>query len=120
MKKIGFVLSTILLIAIGCFCIAGTVYSQERDKQEFDSAYYSQMEQEYKRQLKEVLEEAYCSNSGITMTYVLDEQLTRTYQIRIHHKHINQMNNEERQQLSSALKAVPFADVHCQLEILFF
>ena len=45
------------------------MYSQERDKQKFDPAFYSQMEQDYKANLKEVLEEAYaaCQKRGITL-----------------------------------------------------
>ena len=119
MKKIAFVLSTILLILISAFCIVGTVYSQERDKQKVDPAFYSQMEQDYKANLKEVLEEAYCNNSGITITHVTDEEGNRSYQVVIHHKLIDGMEESSRQNLLDKLSAVPFPDTTCTLEIGF-
>lgn len=117
MKKIGYLLLTIALMCFGFGCICMTVHSQEKSSQEFEQRFYDEMEQEYKSEIRSVLEQAYCYNSGITMTHVTDAKGNRSYQLMIHHKHIDKMETVSRDELLQQLKAVKFADERCEIEI---
>lgn len=119
MKKAGFVLLTILLVITGCLCFVTTANSQEKEEQRFERAYYKEMEKEYKEKLQAVLEGELLYNSGIAITHMTEDGSRRSYRIVIHHKRIDAMESNGKEQLLNALNAVPFPDSGCNLHIEF-
>lgn len=120
MKKILFITSTILFIMISVLCVCTTVQSQEKGKQCIDDEMFDRISKEYEDKLREVLEEAYCTNSGINISYVTNDDGNRNYNVKVHHKLITLMNDQARQELLKQLYQVDFAVSDCGIEISFF
>lgn len=110
-----FMMTVVLLICVNVFCIAGTVMSQSKDNILKEEAYARSLEQAYKKELKQILSEQGCSDSGITMTRVVDEKGRREYTVTIHHKKIDRMSEGERRQLSSHLEKAVFPIENSQI-----
>lgn len=60
-------------------------------------------EQQLLTKVKQYLNENGCCNSGVTLTYVMDESGACDYTFTIHHKRINDMSEEEREAFSAEL-----------------
>ena len=102
-KTIIFLATTILLVAFSVLCITGTVMSKtDFSEQELES-YYHEQEKELLCQTKEKLQDLGFTNSGVTLTRVVDEVGNREYTFTIHHKKIDKMNMEERTELAVLL-----------------
>ena len=119
MKKIVFIIMTVILVFITSLCIGGTVQSQSKEKQRFDNEAYSEMEREYLDTVRDVLEQHECLNSGITMTYVLDQDGIRSYELLIHHKYIDRMKNSQKEALLKELREITFPDNTCVFRFHF-
>ena len=95
-KNILFFVSTILLLTVIFFCFSATAYSQSverstlEDKEEIDL-----QEQALLKEMKQIMKEYGCEYSGITMTKVYLEDGTRSYLIRIHHRNISILDEDE-------------------------
>ena len=98
-----FAAATILLIAISAFCITGTVLSQSKNGGKEMENYYRVQEKNLLNQTKEQLTGLGFSNSGVTLTRVVDEEGNREYTFTIHHKKIDKMTEQEREILVAQL-----------------
>lgn len=106
----GFWLATVLLIMVSVFSFAGTVMSRTA----FDAAemegYYREQEKNLERQVREYFEGKGFENSGIMLTRVVDTDGSREYTIRVHHRELSGMSEEECGKLEEDLQKLNFQD----------
>lgn len=110
---IGFVVTTVLLVVITVFCITETVLSQSNIGESEMENYYREQEKILLRQTKEQLKELGYSNSGVTLTRVVDEEGNREYTFTIHHGKIDKMSEAERVTLAQQLKVDTILAENC-------
>ena len=94
-SNIMFYVTTVLLILTIVFCIGSTVKSESSN--ETQRIENQVKEQQLLTKVKQYLNENGCRNSGVTLTYVMDESGACDYTFTIHHKKINAMSEEERE-----------------------
>ena len=100
-SNIAFYSTTAVLILIIVLCIGATVKSESRDEtQRMENRV---QEQQLRNDLRQYLNENGCRNSGVTLTYAVEEDGSLNYTFTIHHKKINGMNETEREALSREL-----------------
>lgn len=106
----GFWLATVLLILVSALSFAGTVMSRT----DFDAAemegYYREQEKNLERQVRAYIEEQGFENSGIMLTRVIDVDGSREYTIRVHHRELSGMSEEECDRLEEELQKLNFQD----------
>lgn len=108
LKKQGFIFFTTILVLITALSIAGTVQSKERDRFDLNNPLIKEEEKSCVEQVKKVLEEHKCKNSGVTITKTIDIQGMRQYQVTIHHDKINKMTDTEKRELCQDLEEIKF------------
>ena len=116
-KDCLFVIMTMLLVLLILFCTTETVMSQSsacRQKQ-----YYADMEKQYLSDIKRTLCEKGYSNSGITMRWVSDSEGLRTYTVMIHHRKIDALDNNGKEELLHELLVTEFEDGSCSFSYEF-
>lgn len=100
-SNIAFYSTTAVLILIIVLCIGATVKSESRDEtQRMENRV---QEQQLRNDLRQYLNENGCRNSGVTLTYAVEEDGSLNYTFTIHHKKINGMSETERKALSGEL-----------------
>lgn len=104
---------TLLLLLLCIFCISGTVISQEKGKSKVEEKYYHQMEQAYVKEIRAFLNERGYKNSGVSMTYILEEDGSRDYTVTIHHKRIEKLGEEGREKLLEECRQIEFPAEDC-------
>ena len=92
-SNVAFYSTTAVLILIIVLCIGATVKSESRDETQ---------RMENRIQEQQLNENGY-RNSGVTLTYALEEDGSPDYTFTIHHKKINSMSETERGALSAEL-----------------
>lgn len=98
-----FIVTTVLLVAISAFCITGTVISQSNIGEQEKENYYREQEKELLCRTKQQLKDLGYTNSGVTLTRVVDAEGNREYTFTIHHGKIDKMSMEEREELAETL-----------------
>lgn len=100
-SNIAFYGTTAVLILIIVLCIGATVKSESRDEtQRMENRV---QEQQLWNDLRQYLNENGYRNSGVTLTYAVEEDGSLNYTFTIHHKKINGMSETEREALSGEL-----------------
>ena len=99
--NIAFYSTTAVLILIFVLCIGATVKSESRD--ETRRMENRVQEQQLMSDMRQYLNENGYRNSGVTLTYAVDEDGHCDYTFTIHHKKINSMSETEREALSAEL-----------------
>lgn len=103
-SNIMFYVTTVLLILTIVFCIGSTVRSESgNETQRIENRV---KEQQLLTQVKQYLNENGYRNSGVTLTYVMDESGKCDYTFTIHHKRINAMSEEERDDFRTELSQI--------------
>lgn len=103
-SNITFYMTTAMLILIIGLCVGGTVKSGSlNETQQIENRV---QEQQLLTQMRQYLEENGYRNSGVTLTYVTDEDGRCEYTFTIHHKKIDAMNEEERENFTMELLQV--------------
>lgn len=111
MKKISvFTITTFVLLTIICLSITGTALSQGKNRSRIENAYRDDMEKEYVQAVRDFLEQAHMTNSGVTMTKVIYENGQMEYQVTIHNRAVERMSFYEQQKLLEELKKISFPD----------
>lgn len=111
--SIGFVALTVCLVFISAFCITGTVMSRSNLSERELENYYRAREQELVWETREYLNQAGFSNSGVTLTKVIDADGSREYTITIHHGKIDKMDTVSREALKEELATLAFVADNC-------
>ena len=103
-SNIMFYVTTALLILTIVFCIGSTVKSESgNETQRIENQV---KEQQLLTKVKQYLNENGYRNSGVTLTYVMDESGACDYTFTIHHKKINAMSEEEREDFRTELSQI--------------
>lgn len=100
-SNIAFYSATVVFILIIVLCIGATVKSESRD--EAQRMENRAREQQLMSNMRQYLEENGYRNSGVTLTYAVDEEGSCDYTFTIHHKKINAMSETEREEFSEEL-----------------
>lgn len=100
-SNIAFYSTTVVLILIIVLCIGATVKSESRD--EARRMENRIQEQQLLSDMRQYLNENGYRNSGVTLTYAMDENGCCDYTFTIHHKKINSMSEAEREALGEEL-----------------
>lgn len=111
---IGFMAVTWCLVLVAAFCVVQTVQSQTNISEEELAEYYRVKEKELVCETRDFLEEAGFSNSGVTLTRVIDSKGEREYTMTIHHGKIDKMDETERENLRGELTAFTFQAENCR------
>ncbi|MBD5545608.1 MAG: hypothetical protein HDR01_15530 [Lachnospiraceae bacterium] len=109
MKQKQLILMTAVLALVIVFSVAGTVYSKEADAYGLNDSCLKEQERECLKQIKAVLQNYDCINSGITMTKVIDRKGNRQYRVRLHHKRIGDMDLAKKETLRRDLENIGFS-----------
>lgn len=112
-ENIGFILLTACLVLLGAFCITGTVMSQSRPGEQELESYYRAKEKQLVSDTREYLGQNGFSNSGVTLTRVMDTDGVREYTITVHHGKIDKLDASARESLKNELLKLVFADDSC-------
>jgi len=116
-KNITFIAATIALVLISAFFITKTVRGQADHEMIACEKYYQVLEQEYVSEIRVYLNEQGFENSGVTLTRVLDEKGIREYRITLHHKYLEKLSEEERNEIFGAIKNMAFENTGCIFRI---
>lgn len=100
-SNIAFYSTTAVLILIIVLCIGATVKSESRD--EIQRMENRVQEQQLMGDMRQYLNENGYRNSGVTLTYAVEEDGSCDYTFTIHHKKINGMSETELEALSTEL-----------------
>lgn len=113
MREKGFVIMTVILVAVIFFLIRGTVLSMSDNDYMRNNHYYAALEQEYLQEARQLLEEEGLKNCGINLRWVDDGNGNREYTMLLHHRGLNRMSEEEIENLTDRLSATEFRDDAC-------
>ncbi len=111
-ETIGFWVLTLCLVLVSAFFITGTVLSGSNKDERQLGLYYREQEQQLVRDTRNYLNESGFTNSGVTLTSVIDNGM-REYTITIHHDKIHRMDETEREILKAELATFVFAEENC-------
>ena len=112
-SNIAFYSTTAVLILIIVLCIGATVKSESRD--ETRRMENRVQEQQLMSDMRQYLNENGYRNSGVTLTYAVEEDGSCDYTFTIHHKKINGMSETEREALSAELAQACNAGGNCSV-----
>ena len=77
------------------------------------------MEAEYRADMKKVLEKEGYAGSGITVRWVSESEGARTYTVMIHHRRIDYLDENEKENLVHKLVKTEFTDEKCSFQYEF-
>lgn len=104
-KRIGFFITTFLLLGVIFFCFSTTAYSQSVEranrmqKERMDVA-----EREFLREIGSAMEEQGFAYSGVTMTKTYEEDGGLIYQVAINHRSLSYLSGAEIADLGTRLR----------------
>lgn len=107
------IISAICLL-ITFFCISEVTTGKNSSAgSKTEEKHYREMEADYISRMKSLLTEEGYENSGITMTWVEDEEGERIYTVTIHHGRIDKLSETEKGILIEECESVEFPDKGC-------
>lgn len=111
MGKLIFCGGTVLLILAAALAFALTAYGREDGGR--TESYYREREQELVSEVRRYLNESGYTDSGVTLTRVVDGEGGRAYTLTIYHRRIDRMEPESRAALARQLAQFMFAEEGC-------
>ncbi|MBD5493891.1 MAG: hypothetical protein HDR12_05805 [Lachnospiraceae bacterium] len=111
--------ASIFLIFVILFCSTETVMSQNKTDDRRTRQYYAAMEEEYRTNISQVLNEKGFVNSGVNIRWVSDGDGTRTYTVIIHHIRLNTLDDNVKDELLHELAELEFRDERCSFRYEF-
>lgn len=118
-KNLKWILTTIVLILVTAFSIAGTVISKNDFKAGELEQYYLQKEKQLTEDVRDFLNQKGYRNSGVTVTRVVESNGNREYTVTVHHGDIDRMTEGERTVLAGEMGNLTFEDEHCTFSMNF-
>lgn len=106
----AFGILTVLLVLAIIFCVKGTVMSREGDSDDRKNRYYAALEQEYLDRTRLLMEAEGFRNCGVNIRWVTDGDGSREYTVLLHHRKLNRMSEEEKEDLADLLSDTEFED----------
>ena len=116
-KEVLFVIFTFVVSMVIAFFICGTVVSQADGKVTVDEESFPILEEEYVEEIKGLLDDLGYENSGVNLTMVADGEGNRSYQVKLHHKRINRLSEEEKEALFATVEELAFQVMGCEFEV---
>ena len=116
-KEVLFVIFTFVVSMVIAFFISGTVVSQADGKITVDEESFPILEEEYVEEIKGLLDDLGYENSGVNLTMVADGEGNRSYQVKLHHKRINRLSEEEKEALFATVEELAFQVMGCEFEV---
>ncbi len=116
-KELLFVVFTFVISLVIAFFVCETVVSQSDGKVTVDEESFPLLEETYVEEIKEFLKELGYENSGVNLTMVTDGEGNRSYQVKLHHKRISSLSEEEREMLFATIEDMAFQVAGCGFEI---
>lgn len=116
-KNISFIVVTIMLILISTFFISKTVQGRVDIAAAEKERYFRMLEQEYVEEIRAYLNEQGYTNSGVSITRVVDEEGGREYQVVLHHKYLEKLSAEEKDALFACIREMAFDEDGCNFQI---
>lgn len=116
-KNMTFIVTTVFLVLCSAFFVTKTVQGQSNVDMREQEHYYMVLEQEYVSDVRAYLNEQGFTNSGVTLTRVVDAQGTREYQVVLHHKYLEKISDTELQQIFEKVKELSFQEEGCIFQI---
>ncbi len=116
-KEVLFVIFTFVVSMVIAFFISGTVVSQADGKVTVDEESFPILEEEYVEEIKGLLDDLGYENSGVNLTMVADGEGNRSYQVKLHHKRINRLSEEEKEALFATVEELAFQVMGCEFEV---
>ena len=110
---------SIFLILVTLFCSTETVMSQNKTDDRRTRQYYAAMEEEYRTNISQMLNEKGFVNSGVNIRWVSDGDGTRTYTVIIHHIRLNTLDDNVKDELLHELAELEFRDERCSFRYEF-
>ncbi len=101
------------LILVILSMVTMTVNATEDKKLQHENGYYEQIEDKYMQELRYTLTEKGFRNAGITMTKVFLEDGSREYTVKLHHRRMDNLSEEERCKLINELSELALDDFEC-------
>lgn len=106
-KRIAFILTTTILLAVIFFCFSTTAYSQSVEKAAMaDKAGVDVMERGLLQTIWQIMEEHGCTYSGVTMTKTYTEDGGRIYRVAVHHRNLAYLDEAELKALEEELQQI--------------
>lgn len=106
-KRIAFILTTSILLAVIFFCFSTTAYSQSVEKAAMaDKEGMDALEAELLHTIRQVMKEHGCEYSGVTMTKTYAEDGGRIYRVAVHHRNIAYLDEAEMEQIKMELHQI--------------
>lgn len=106
MKKYWYEMAIVLMIMVIGFSVKSTVRGQEQVAIAAKEQFYREQEKILLHKTEDLLTRMGYCHCGITLNRVVEGETERTYTFTIHHRKIDQMEEEELGQLKETLKAL--------------
>lgn len=118
-KEAVFVLFTVFMILSLWFFVSEKVMSQNNGTVTVDEAAFLELESNYLSQVKVYLEEEGFRNSGVALSRVIETDGSRSYEITLHHKKLNELSLEEQEKLKADIEELAFGVSGCEFQVTF-
>ncbi|MCR5739897.1 MAG: hypothetical protein K6G43_08770 [Lachnospiraceae bacterium] len=106
---------TIVLIIGAFYLFSITVKSTSDKDNRMWNDHYAPIEADYVRSVRDYLQDNGYVNPGVTLNYVTDENLMRTYTLSIHHTRIENADEMRKEEIEEALRNMGFEDDRCTI-----
>lgn len=113
MKRAGFLMTAGILLLTITVLIAAIARLQSNGRKRTEEAYYVELEREYVKEMKELLNTAGFQNSGVMLTRTVYEDSRREYRIVIHNGRFDSLSAAEKEDLVRELKSIGFMEADC-------
>ena len=115
MRAYRFYIFTASFILAALLMVTMTVNAKEAGRLQHDNAFYETLEDRYVEVLRDTLYDKGYRNAGITMTKVFLEDGGREYNVKIHHRRIDKLEEKDRKLLLAELSTITFAGSECKV-----
>ena len=113
MKKMGLLLTVVLVLAF-TISMTAKAASFKENRREVSDKQYRVMEEEFLSAARMILLEKGCKNAGVTLTYVTDMDGNREYTVCVHHEKLSIMEADEygilQARIMQSVKDILFAE----------
>ena len=107
-RNICFAVVTIGLVAICVLCFGSVAAGQSTEKLKVKEQYYVELENQYIKEVREMLRDKGYQNSGVMLTRTVMEDGSREYHLNIHHKRLAGLSEKESKKLKECIKGKAF------------
>lgn len=116
-KKVAIVVFTILFVlGLGMF-VSGTALSQEEKQVMADEAGLRELEKEYVSEIRTYLTNQGFKNSGVTLTWTMEEDGSRSYEVLLNHKGIRELDMRKQEALLLEIQELAFHIAGCNFHV---